>query len=109
METSRKKQIEELAKVIFSARDSGDIPYDVIKSLSRDLYRAGYRKASDVAKEIFEVIEDKLTDKIQCWMEKAEGIKGQYEAGYLYERISTIEDLLNLLGEIKEKYTEGKS
>ena len=72
------------------------------------LFNAGYRKATDVAEEIFEVIEDKLTDKIQYWMEKAEGIKGQYEAGYLYERISTIEDLLNLLGEIKDKYTEEK-
>ncbi len=41
------KQIEEMASEIFVARDSGDIPYYVIRSIARHLHKAGYRKQSE--------------------------------------------------------------
>lgn len=50
---SREKQIEEMAKVICENIDR-------IDGLAEALYNAGYRKASEVAREIFEEIDNIL-------------------------------------------------
>lgn len=50
------RQIEEMAIVIYHGRKMGDAPM----SIASDLYNAGYRKASDVAREISQDIIEPL-------------------------------------------------
>ena len=61
-QTMRDKQIEEMTKLLFSA-------YPINKLYTEDvaehLYNAGYRKASDVAREIFEEIEKALDNSVE--------------------------------------------
>ena len=64
---SRDKQIEEMAKVISKKQQGGwrfvidDYTTDVgNEELAEYLYNAGYRKASEVAREIFEQIDDTM-------------------------------------------------
>lgn len=65
----RDKQIEEMAKVIKSSLDglgSGNFNFtgeEISTMFAKTLYNAGYRKASDVAREIFKEIE-KLMNKL---------------------------------------------
>lgn len=67
-QTMRDKQIEEMAKVIKSSLDglgSGNFNFtgdEISTMFAKALYNAGYRKASDVAREIFEEIEDVLNN-----------------------------------------------
>lgn len=37
-------QIEEIAKTLFSARETGDLKYSQLRSIAKDLYNEGYRK-----------------------------------------------------------------
>lgn len=85
-ETSRHKQIREMSQII---RDANSVTYpeNYFIGDARLLYRAGYRKASEVAEEIFAAVD---------------------------ESISMICDLtgfsISMFGkyhEIKKKYTEG--
>ena len=57
---SRDKQIEEMTKIIWDNPNMYDLPS--AEDVAFALYDAGYRKASDVAREIFEEI-DTLCDK----------------------------------------------
>lgn len=97
------KQIEEMYKDIYEAINHNaviDIPYimgEYIHSgyigvntdgLTRELYDTGYRKASDVAREIFEEIEEK--GKVD------EPIVEYYILSY------------SELAELKKKYTESE-
>ena len=77
MELNKDKQIEKMAKVIGDAdqrcyeMDCDDCPlHDTELGLCKEkfnateLYNAGYRKASDVAREIFEEIEEGIKSAI---------------------------------------------
>ena len=92
---SRDKQIEEMAKVIKSSLDglgSGNFTFsgDGISTMFAEaLYNAGYRKSSEVAREIFEEI-DPLLDK---YMNDA-----NYSTG----------EIIYDLAELKKKYTESE-
>ena len=96
---SRDKQIEEMAKVIHKAemedimlKVTGDIDYliDAMPMnvyVAQELYNAGYRKASDVAREIFEEIKRHIEDVgFSSFMERSEfmdwlaDLKKKYES-----------------------------
>ena len=95
---NRDKQIEEMARDIDIVQDYGlateSPPEQWLvfdnKTLAQYLYEKGYRKASDVAREIFEEIERMLT---------------------YFPLFGTIESYIvdvRSLAELKKKYTEGE-
>lgn len=55
----RDKQIEEMAKIIFQEPHVGGL-YGFDERIASRLYNAGYRKASDLAEEIFAEIGNRL-------------------------------------------------
>lgn len=59
-ETSRHKQIMEMAQII---RDANSVTYpdNYFIGEARLLYRAGYRKESEVAEEIFTVVDESIS------------------------------------------------
>ena len=73
---------------------------------------------AEVAREIFEEIEKTLNRKIRLRTPEYESLEESFEKlsdcghsnhGYLKGVISTCEDLLDLLDELKKKYTEGRN
>lgn len=87
---SREKQIEEMQTVINGAlfADFRNGHSVCIKTISEYLYNAGYRKASEVAREIFESIEECI---------------------YLYYNKNdyTMPNIEEDIAELKKKYAEG--
>ena len=74
--------------------------------------------AEEVAREIFEEIEKTLNRKIRLRTPEYESLEESFEKlsdcghsnhGYCKGIISTCEDLLDLIDELKKKYTEGKN
>lgn len=55
---SRDKQIEEMAEFLYNNRPWPELWEEDAQDIAKVLCNAGYRKASDVAREIFEEIED---------------------------------------------------
>lgn len=107
---SKDKQIEEMAKVIKSSLDglgsenfnfTGD---EISTMFAEALYNAGYRKASDVAREIFEEI-DKIVDK-----HYNNHIFGNNDLDDLEHDaiINFSDDVIYDIDKLKKKYTEGR-
>ena len=91
------KQIEEIREMARDLQNSEHWRYDDLclefkldnERTAENLYNAGYRKASDVAREIFEEIDDAMTDHA----------RGDIDNHWLYVRVS----------ELKKKYeSEGE-
>ena len=90
----KEKQIEEMAKICCNTCEFGcgfngecDLDTDyrtcgVTKETAEHLYNAGYRKASEVAREIFEEIERETKNHGICYTQRK-------------------------IAELKKKYTEG--
>jgi hypothetical protein len=110
---SREKQIEEMAKDILKCGCVGTCLECEYATLAEDdcacidvkiaegLYNAGYRKASDVAEEIFAEIEHTARAAIILLkFEKDEKLRNTKTECY--------EDLLGYIAELKKKYTEGE-
>lgn len=59
---SAKEQIEEIAKSLFSARETGDLKYSQLRSIAKDLYNEGCRKQSEgewiIKSEIYKLFDD---------------------------------------------------
>ena len=99
---SRDKQIEEMAtKMLIEVNRAGnEISF---KKLATDLYNAGYRKASEVAEEIFAEIENTL-----------KAILALLQFSYMdnHQTIQCKEncynDMLGYIAELKKKYTESE-
>ena len=92
---NRDKQIEEMARAIEQARikatdTTNSMNYGFGGWYAKELYNAGYRKASEVAREIFEEIESELLNDITDY-------HGCYSVWYQ-----------NKFAELKKKYTEGE-
>ena len=85
------KQIEEMAKIIGDNTEQ-DTMWSEIYDCANALYNAGYRKASDVAEEIFAEIYKALNNSV-----KTELFKGTW---FDYSKFITEVDKL------KKKYTE---
>ena len=105
VDMNKDKQIEEMAKDIDVICDAfGRVNFYRTAEL---LTAKGYRKASDVAREIFEEIENALELLQRCVEEgrKNDGIKYQQ----LHDgRILSIEAVEYFVDELKNKYTEGE-
>jgi hypothetical protein len=86
---NKEKQIEEMAKIIYQNTEF-DTMWNEIYDSANALYNAGYRKASEVAREIFEEIEDILAHNYICY-------------GKCYD-----EDIASEIDLLKKKYTEDK-
>ena len=77
------KQIEEMVKLLHL---NYDMPYEFSEGLAEFLIDEGYRKASDVAREIFELVE--------CAFSPAFDYNGYTVRAYI--------------AELKKKYTKGE-
>ena len=95
---SRDKQISEMAKDIAckTAWDEDEIPTINCLETAKRLYNAGYHKASEVAREIFEEI-SKASVNWGCYCITTS------KAGFLTE------DVNRTLTELKYKYTEERN
>ena len=120
------KQIEEMAKTIYNLdhcegyKDDRGCMYapscsvckygreNKAKQISELLAKQGYRKASEVADEIFAEIESKLTEEVKDILERINNITDPDAVDGLYEEVATLEDVLTLLAELKKKFMEDK-
>lgn len=97
----REKEIEEIAKIIARRSAAFRNPNVAFMTTARktadSIYSAGYRKQSEIAKEIFEEIE-----KLVSTNKKTVGC-ATYE-----ETIFYIEDFIEDLAELKKKYAGEK-
>ena len=100
---SRDKQIEEMAKILCDNYSMGECMVDTFDCLEghcekreriEALYNAGYRKTSEVAREVFEEVHESI---------KAERFHHN-NFGYLVY----LEDIDRILAELKKKYTESE-
>ena len=114
--TNEEKQIEEikqLARDIFdpkTAIDGIDLAFAAVHGADRDdthfmriathLYGKGYRKASDVAKEIFAEIKKVIGDKYECYVFDNINIEGVEQDAI----IAFVDAMSNHFAELKKKY-----
>ena len=101
---NKENQIDEMAKAIEQARikatdTTNSMNYGFGGWYAKELYNAGYRKSSEVAREIFEEIEKILRKPLTL----AEQDNSDY--GELMELI--LGDIITSITELKKKYTEG--
>ena len=113
----REKQIDEMAKVMCNDCATSLAPCDLnktgimcdaCKEQANALYNAGYRKASDVARETIEAIKDEVRKK-EVWVSDFDGCA---YGGYVI-RITDLDDIIRRYmfdtyeeAELKKKYTE---
>ena len=107
MENSKEKQIDEMAKVIEQARikatdTTNSMNYGFGGWYAKELYNAGYRKASEVAREIFEEIERFLYMHFRICKEEI----GNDDTEYVKGRLELNTQMQNLIAELKKKYME---
>lgn len=100
------KQIEEIRKDIFAAFGGYAKWEEDWESLAEAVYNAGYRKASDVAEEIFAEIHQRLDSNIECHeitaiLTNSKRAKEDYEIAK-----RTLIDVRHYIAELRKKYTE---
>lgn len=101
---NRDKQIEEMAndyyEAMLKARGTlGSMNEGAPKWYAKELYNAGYRKASDVAEEIFEEIEEGIVAAVSALQ-----FSNSIHRNVKHETYSS---LMRFVRSIKNKYTEG--
>lgn len=112
-----KKQIEEIGKTMCRSFGTEDcVPCDAYRAcmihlFAEDVYKAGYRRASDVAEEIFAEIENwfELYSEREYSFAEEETSKGHCTEAEAHDyALDIIKDLRYLcVAELKKKYTEG--
>ena len=101
---TKEKQIEEMAKILAKSDVCGDCTNCIHNSWCPDnsdataLYNAGYRKASEVAAEIFEEIEEILDRHSISYLKV-----GQICGEHYYDGVMQFD-----IAELKKKYTESE-
>ena len=115
---SRDKQIEEMTKIICRSNTDGICGYDRLPcdfncgnyQLATIFYTAGYRKASDLAEEIFAEIREQLVeyfngkDKEYTTMRTKSTKQLQIATAHYQGATNAIVFALNALAELKKKY-----
>ena len=106
---NKEKQIEEMAKIFCGMKNGCDgCMWDKVHCYERNdakaLYNAGYRKASEVAREIFEEIERFLYMHFRFCKEEI----GNDDTEYVKGRLELNTQIQNLIAELKKKYTESE-
>lgn len=111
-----KEKIEEMAKATMKHckidNQCGSCHWSTCnKCLSEVLYNAGYRKADEFAREIFEEIDKKVKASLTIYLEEIN--KEHIKDTPLYDRCSGIVFALrnteDFLAELKKKYTGEKT
>ena len=107
---SRENQIEEMARDLCECCDNGicyadkkpcDLKCEEYTN-AQYLFAKGYRKASEVAREIFEEIEKELRSNVETIVT----IKDEEEDGWYDGELNVLGMLGNYIAELKKKYTE---
>ena len=104
----RDKQIEELAEAIFLNCHAG-LFEDEAKMIAKFCYQEIDRKASDVAKEIFEEIEAHFDIRIAFYQDmrfRAYSVGKDEEVKYANTMITNLTIYKEEIAELKKKYTE---
>ena len=111
----KEKQIEEMAKyleTIFPTKGIvGGIPIKIkhdYRAYAKLIYTAGYRNASEVAREIFEEIEKEIELALDsnCKVKRDAQDDNDSLVMYVEGKIDCLRGLLGFLAELKKKYTE---
>jgi hypothetical protein len=111
---NKEKQIEEMQWFIdlnvFTYKDEEKV-YGT-KGAAEVLYNKGYLKASDVAREIFEEIDDYLTRMMhfsEKEMNSYDDISiSKFVKAYCKGELSALWDMSEFTAKLKKKYTEGE-
>lgn len=108
---SRDKQIDEMAKAIEQARikaqdTTNSMNYGFGGWYAKELYNAGYRKADEVAREIFEEIEKIVAEEIHRCDSMREKEKDASERIYWEGGRHSLQKVRYWLAELKKKYME---
>ena len=109
---SREKQIDEMRNdVEHIHRCFLEDDYDHFDEyIAVRLFEKGYRKASEVAEEIFEEIEENLNNLVAYYKEKRKYVTeteySESEQRYYDIKIKTFEERLLKMSKLKKKYTE---
>ena len=103
---SRDKQIEEIdhiESVLWEANHSKSV-LDY-RWLAQALYSNGYRKASDIAREIFEEIEQKIAAALKSNYKVLPQVIDSYEIYHTVQgKISALRGINDFIDELKKKY-----
>ena len=105
MDDKRKQEITQLATDIYSMFRS----LAMSRALASVLYDEGYRKASEVAREIFEEIEAHFDGRIAFYQEmrfRAYSVGKDEEVKYANTMITNLTIYKEEIAELKKKYTE---
>lgn len=85
----------------------------IYKCMAKLFASKGYRKASDIAVEIFAEIEENLNNLIRNYEEKRKYVTeveySEFDQRYCDIKIRTFEERLLKMSKLKKKYTEGKN
>ena len=109
---SKEKQIEEILKTLYKA-EGVLVVKDAGRIVAETLYNAGYRKASDVAREIVNDVKETLLDyhlrENKKYGESKTKSKKQFdvETARLRAITDAIKFAIETLNGIEKKYTEG--
>ena len=98
----RDKQIEEMATAIFSACNCGLFEDEAYRIAEFVIERLGYRKQSEVAKEIFGAFRAEMRSEIA----RNEALFAEDEDDFYEGRNDAFRTAINRLAELKKKYTE---
>ena len=111
MENSKEKQIDEMAKVIEQARikatdTTNSMNYGFGGWYAKELYNAGYRKASEVAREIFAEIENIILAGISKDEHFREQMNIETDRSYFEGGANSQRKVLTLVRQLKKEYLE---
>lgn len=96
------KQNEEMAEIIGALRFHNTSDY-----IAERLYNAGYRKQSNVAREIFEEMENVINNELQNNCKVLPQFEFSNELwNKVSGRIEALKEICDFIAELKNKYTE---
>ena len=107
---NRNKQIEEMAKVVCN-KDCFMCPAQspcYVKNFAEHLYKKGYRKASEVAEEIFAEIDSLLEQDEKDFDEGFEGSEHEVENQAYLALTNYVYAIRKIFAELKKKYESEK-
>lgn len=99
--TNEEKQIEEMSQIITKACETKKIISSY--KIAETIYAKGYRKASDVAREVIDNILSKIRTMIRE-IEKVERNGNSYFSEFNGSAKTTLEIVFKDLAELKKKY-----
>ena len=105
----RNKQIEDLTSFLWT--HTSIVSEYLCGSVAADLVNAGYRKSTDLAREIFEEIDAHFARRIAFYQDmrfRAYTVGKDEEVKYANTMITNLTIYKEEIAELKKKYTEGE-